>query len=402
MKLESILATNNRLLTLAFALVLGAVANPSAQSENFKIVHNFLGSSDGGYPLAGLTIDSAGNLYGTASDDGSSAAGLVFKFNPHGKETVLYNFAGGTDGSRPESSLLRDATGNLYGTTFSGGVSNAGTVFKVTAKGKETVLYSFAGTTDGGSPIAGLARDSAGNLYGTTTLGGANSQGTVFELVRPTNKGGQWQEVVLHNFGQSTDGTTPIGGVTLNATGNLYGTTSTGGQYGYGTIFQLTTSKSGWTEQILYDFQMADDGGTPYAGLVMDGSGNLYGGATSGGKRAGGTIFKLTPSSKGWKFHVVYALSGWVISGPFRNLFVDGAGNIYGTTHCDGVNEAGTAFRLTPSGKGWAYHALHVFTGGKDGLYAFTNLVLDSAGDVFGTTNMGGTNGHGVLFKIKP
>ena len=219
-------------------------------------------------------------------------------------------------------------------------------------------------------------------------------------MVRP-QKGGQWKEKVLHSFGASPDGATPFAGVTLDAAGNLYGTASAGGKFGYGSIYELL-SKSNWKEQVIHDFEMGNDGGTPYAGLVYDGAGNLYGGTVSGGKRAGGTIFQLTPSNGGWKFNLVVALSGWEISGPFRNLYVDASGTIYGTTHCDGKAEAGTAYEITRSGNKWNYHSLHVFSGGADGLYAFTNLVFDKKGNLYGTTNMGGTNGHGVLFRIKP
>jgi uncharacterized repeat protein (TIGR03803 family) len=400
MTLESAFTIVKRILALAFVLGLASITLPTAHAQRFSVVHNFLGSSDGGYPLAGLTVDPAGNFYGTASDDGAYAAGLVYKITPGGVQTVLYNFAGGNDGFRPESSLLRDAAGNLYGTTLQGGTSNAGTAYVVTSAGKETVLYSFSGTSDGGSPLAALAMDSAGNLYGTTTAGGSNNNGTVFELVRP-QKGGQWKEKVLHSFGASADGGTPIAGVTLDAAGNLYGTASVGGKFGYGRVYELL-SKSKWKEQVIHDFQLGNDGGTPYAGLVFDGAGNLYGGTTSGGKRAGGTIFQLTPSNGEWKFNLVVALSGWEISGPFRNLYVDASGTIYGTTHCDGKAEAGTAYRITRSGNKWDYHSLHVFTGGADGLYAYTNLVLDKKGNVYGTTYEGGANGHGVLFRIKP
>ena len=296
--------------------------------------------------------------------------------------------------------MIIDAAGNLYGTTSVGGASNAGTVFKVTGKGQETVLYSFTGGTDGANPVAALVMDAAGRLYGTTSAGGSKGNGTVFRLAR--GKTG-WKEEVLYRFGSGTDGTIPVAGVTLDATGNLYGTASAGGTHGYGTVFQLKPSKSGWKENILHDFEGGDDGTVPYAGLIIDQSGNFYGAATGGGTGGGGTVFKLTPSSGRWKFTVLYSLTGWTISGTFRNLLLDTSGALYGTTHCDGANAAGTVYKLTPSRKGsWTYTSLYVFTGGTDGLFSYSNPVLDKQGNLYGTTNLGGANGFGVVFKVKP
>jgi uncharacterized repeat protein (TIGR03803 family) len=245
-----------------------------------------------------------------------------------------------------------------------------------------------------------LTRDKAGNLYGTTTAGGANGNGTVFEL---SNKGGVWTEQVLYSFGTDGDGATPVAGVTLHK-GDLYGTTSAGGSAGYGTVFQLTKSQSGWAETVIYNFQMQSDGGIPYAGLTFDRAGNLYGAATEGGNGsdAGGTIFELAPSNGGWTFTVLYSLPGWGISGTFRDLYLDASGNIYATTHCDGTYESGTVYELTLSNGTWTYNSLYVFTGGSDGQYSFSNLVFDKQGNLFGTTNVAGANGFGVIFEITP
>lgn len=391
-------------LVIAFVLGLTSVAAPGAHAQTFAVIHNFTGASDGANPLAGFTLDGLGNLYGTASSGGRFGAGVVFKMNASGQENVLYNFGGGTDGANPQGRLVMDATGNLYGTTYSGGVSNVGTVFMVTRTGKEKVLHGFRGGADGANPVAGLAIDKAGNLYGTTTAGGSNGNGTVFMLVVPTVSGGGWTEKVLHTFGNGTDGTIPIAGVTLDASGNLYGTTSAGGSYGYGTVFQLKRSTSGWSESILHDFVLGSDGGVPYAGLTLGGTGVLYGAATEGGgggTNGGGTVFELTEGSGGWTFTVIYALPGWNISGTFRNLLL-GSGKIYATTHCDGDYSAGTVYELTPASGTWTYNSLYVFTGGTDGLYSFSNLVSDKAGNLYGTTNEGGANGLGVAFKVTP
>jgi uncharacterized repeat protein (TIGR03803 family) len=396
----SISATFKRLPTIGLMLGLLAMMIPLSQAQTFSAIHSFTGGSDGGIPLDGLMIDKAGNLYGTGSYGGPGGYGVVFKVNPTGKETVLHGFTGGTDGAKPEASLIMDAIGNLYSTTTAGGASGAGTVFKVGRYGKETVLYSFTGGTDGANPEAALVMDGVGNLYGTTTAGGSAGNGTVFKLVHPPKEGGKWREKVLYSFGQGTDGTVPVAGVTL-VRGNLYGTTSAGGTYGYGTVFELKPSKSGWTETILYNFQGGNDGDVPYAGLIVDPSGNLYGAATGGGTGAGGTIFELSPSNGAWTFTVLYNIPGWTLSGPFRDLMMDASGNLYGTTHCDGSYSDGTVYKLTPSGGTWTYTSLHEFSG-SDGYFSYSNLVFDQSGNLYGTVSVGGANNYGVVFKIKP
>jgi uncharacterized repeat protein (TIGR03803 family) len=163
----------------------------------------------------------------------------------------------------------------------------------------------------------------------------------------------------------------------------------------------LTPSASGWTENILHEFQNGDDGAVPFAGLIADKAGNFYGAAADGGTGGGGVVFKLTPESGSWTFTVLYSQAGWGVSGTFRNLLLDGAGNLYGTTHCDGTPEAGTVYKLTPASGTWTYTSLYVFTGGTDGLYSFSNLVVDG-GKLYGTTNEGGTDDGGVVFEVTP
>jgi uncharacterized repeat protein (TIGR03803 family) len=381
---------------LALSLVLGVavLATPSVRAQTFSIIDNFAWNGGGVNPLAGLVIDSNETLYGTTSAGGSIGYGVVFAMNLAGTEKVLYDFTGGADGASPQSSLILDSLGNLYGTTYSGGTYGAGTVFMVTKAGKEKVLYSFTGGTDGANPIAALSMDASGNLYGTTSAGGTYGGGTVFEVT----KGGR--EKVLYSFGQGTDGANPVAGVTLGAKGKMFGTTSAGGTYGYGIIFQLAPSSSGWNETVLHTFEMQSDGGTPYAGLVFDQSGNLYGAATSGGDGSGGTIFELTPSGAGWNFDVLYGLPGSDVSGPFRNLMLDSSGNIYGTTHCDGTGN-GTVYELTNSAGTWTYNSLHVFSG-SDGYFSYSNMVIDKRGNLYGTTQWGGASGDGVVFKVTP
>jgi uncharacterized repeat protein (TIGR03803 family) len=398
MKTESILATCKSLLLFAFVLGLVPFSTSKAQAQTFSAIYRFGGGTDGGRPFAGLLMNSAGILYGTTSVGGTFGAGVVFEMTENGKEKVLYNFTGGADGANPYSSLIMDTAGNLYGTTWAGGAYGAGTVFKVTGE-TEKVLYSFTGGTDGANPEASLAMDATGNLYGTTFAGGAYGGGTVFEVVKSGNK-----EKVLYSFGEGTDGANPVAGVTLGTTkGQLYGTTSAGGAYGDGIVFQLTGSSSSWKEKILHTFEMQSDGGTPYAGLVFDQSGNLYGAATSGGDGGGGgTVFELTPAGSRWNFTVIYGLPGWSLSGTFRNLLVDASGNIYGTTHCDGTYQSGTVYELTPSGGTWTYTSLYVFTGGSsDGQFAYSNLVMDKRGNLYGTTAYS-AYGFGDVFKVTP
>lgn len=403
MRLESASANTKVALGLACTLILCVVAAPRAKAQTFTVIHNFTGGSDGANPLGGFFIVGE-YLYGTASSGGSSGLGVAFRVSTTGQETVLHEFTGGADGASPQGRLVMDRNGNFYGTTVAGGVSNAGTVFKVTRKGVETVLYSFSGHPDGAKPVAGLAIDRAGNLYGTTTAGGSSGNGTVFKLAIPTVAGGEWTEEVLYSFGTGSDGAIPIAGVALDASGNLYGTTSAGGTHGDGTVFELSPSASGWTESILHHFELNSDGGVPYAGLLLDGNNTLFGATTeggAGGQNGGGTVFELTNSSGTWTFDVLYDLSGWGISGSYRNLlFVNN--KIYATTHCDGPDGAGTVYELTHSGTTWTYDQLYVFTGGSDGLFSISNLVADRTGNLYGVTLEGGADGYGVVFKVTP
>jgi uncharacterized repeat protein (TIGR03803 family) len=385
--------------SLAIALVAGsvAVASPMARSQTFNVVHRF-NWNNGANPLAGLTVDGS-DLYGTTSAGGKFGVGTVFEIKSSGEENVLYDFTGGEDGASPEAALILIG-GNLYGTTAAGGASDAGTVFEVTPRGTEKVLFSFNGKADGANPEASLIADADGNLYGTTNMGGKYGAGTVFKLVRPKVEDEAWTEEVLHSFGKGDDGADPVAGVSFDKTGNLYGTTSAGGAYQNGTVFQLEASKTGWTEKTLHNFELEGDGGVPYAGIVVNGD-KLYGAATDGGdggSDGGGTVFELTPVDGGWKFTVLYQLPGWGISGSYRNLLL-ASGKIYATTHCDGANDAGTVYELTPSGDTWKERSLYTFTGGSDGLFSFSNLVLYN-GSLYGTTKQGGDNSNGVVFKV--
>jgi len=384
----------------ALAGVVLAAMPLAARAGTLTVVHNFTGGSDGGSPVDGLMMNAKGTLFGTTSAGGTAALGAVFQMSGRGTQKVLHSFQGGADGATPNGGVIEDAKGTLFGTTTAGGAAGAGTVYSLRGQ-TETVLYSFAGgTSDGMAPQAGLVQDASGNLYGTTTAGGAAGNGTVFELVAPKSRKGAWAEKVLYSFGTGTDGAAPVGRVVLDTAGNLYGTTSLGGASGYGTVFQLKPGAT-WTETILHSFQNTDDGNTPYAGLVADASGNFYGAATAGGNNGGGTIFELSPSNGSFTFAVLASVPGWGVSGTFRDILVQPNGVIYATTHCDGTNSAGSIYELTLSGGVWTYTELYDFTGGSDGQYSISNLVLKGS-KLYGTTIGGGANGAGTVYAFTP
>ena len=402
------------MLTIAAMFALTVVLTQPAQAQTFKVIHTFTGGGDGANPYAGLTMDQAGNLYGTASLGGGSGNGTVFRVSKKGSGwvfTPLYSFQGPPDGANPEARVVFGPDGILYGTTsFGGGCGGCGTVFTLKpyptacttalCGWQETVLYSFKGGSDGMNPTLGdLIFDKAGNLYGTTSGGGAYGHGTVFELV--PSQGG-WTERVLYSFTGGSDGSQPFGGPIFDNAGNLYGTTIRGGTYGWGTVYELTPSGSGWTVNVLYTFQGKNDGSYPFGGLVFDQSGNLYGDNWYAGQYVGGTVFKLAPSNGSWTYSVVYSLSGSGNRGPAASLVMGGAGNLYGTTLNDGPYGSGNVFRLTPSGGGWTYTPLYDFTGGNDGGEPICNVTFDANGNLYGTTYYGGAHGYGVIWEITP
>jgi len=371
--------------------VFGVVTSPSAQAQTFTDLYNFTGSSDGGHPYAGLVRDGAGNLYGTTYDAGSGNYGVVFKVDTAGTETVLYNFTGGTDGGYPYAGVIRDAKGNLYGTTYSGGASGFGTVYKVNRKGVETVLYSFGGgTTDGCYPYGGLLEDSAGVLYGTTSSCGTSGFGTVFRI-QASGKGYK----LLHNFaGGTTDGKYPYyTSLIMDAKGILYGNTTYGGASSYGIAYKLT--KSG-TLTLLWSFAGGKtDGCYPYGTLAMDAKGNLYGTAESCGASGYGTVWKLT--KKGTET-LLHSFAGGTSDGcyPPAGPILDKQGNLYGDTELCGASRYGTVFELDKKGN---ITLLHSFAG-SDGEFPIGGLLLSTKGTLYGTTYYGGASNYGTVWQI--
>jgi uncharacterized repeat protein (TIGR03803 family) len=261
-----------------------------------------------------------------------------------------------------------------------------------------SLLYAFSGGSDGATPLYGdITFDQSGNMYGTTSLGG-NGVGVVYEMTR---SGNQWTEQPIYTFVGSPDGATPYAGVIFDTAGNLYGTTTAGGASGNGTVFKLSPSGSGWTEQVVYNFQGGADGSDPVAGLIFDQSGNLYGATASGGAGGGGTVFELSPSGGGWTHNVIYNFNGAAQCGPWGTVTLQ-SGNLYGTTLCDGAHSDGNVWELTSSGSGWTYSSVYDFTGGNDGREPYGNVTFDTSGNFYGTASLGGQNLVGVVWEITP
>ena len=379
-------------LALLSALLLAAV--PPAHGQTEKVLYSFANSPDGANPrYVTPVLDTNGNLYGTTNYGGAYGFGTAFKLTRSGTETILHSFdVNGTDGAYPVASLVM-YKGNLYGTTVEGGTYNIdGTVFELkhTTNGwTETILHSFGASGDGSQPYCALTLDTTGNLYGTTNVGGAYSYGTVFKLT-PSGT-----ETILHNFDlNGRDGANPIAGVVMYS-GNLYGTTEYGGAYGYGTVFKLTPSG---TEKILWSFRNGTDGAYPVAGLVVY-NGNLYGTTANGGAYGDGTVFEVTLSGTET---ILHSFDNNDIDGinPYAGLVVY-KGNLYGTTVNGGGtgSAAGIVFKMTSSG---TETILHTFGGSPDGAFPRGGVVFDTSGNLYGTTLSGGRNGVGTVFKLTP
>jgi len=384
-------------------------------APKYTVLHYFTGA-DGYGPYGGVTLDQKGNLYGTTAGGGTGECGLytcgtVFKLTPHQNgnwtETVVHSFLGGKgDGSDPWSSLIFDKAGHLYGTTVGGGTQFAGVVFEMTpgrAGWTEHILYAFgAHSNDAYAPSAGPVMDNAGDLYGTGHA--------AFELIRGP---GVWSERVLHHFcswPDCRDGGGPFAGLILDASGNLYGTTAGGGAgcdgEGCGTVYELTPSAGGgWKERVLHDFDNnGKDGVTPGNGaLMMDSWQSLW---HNGERRLlGGTVFKLIPGTDGhWKESILHDFKpGASGSFPTAGVVMDKAGNLYGTTVDGGTScSCGVIYKLAPGSSGkWTYTVLHAFSGG-DGAIPAGNLILDDKGNLYGGTVLGGGDNDGVIFQLIP
>jgi uncharacterized repeat protein (TIGR03803 family) len=411
------------ILSLATWIYVLLTLTSGAFAATEKVLHSF-DLNDGAELYSSLIFDAHGNLYGTTFTGGSGQGqGTVFELSPasggNWTETVLYSFTGGSDGGNPFAGVIFDSHGNLYGTTEYGGTNSLGTVFKLTPGSggtwTETVLHSFAGGTDGQYPDSPLVFDSAGNLYGATFGGGSPSGlGTVFKL-RPV--GENWKENVIHRFKGGRDGAYPFG-VVFDTTGALYGATEQGGSsacqnLGCGTVFKLTLDANGtWAEQVLHRLEGGSGGEAPQDSLIFDTAGNLYGttefgGGSGCGGLGCGTVFELSPvSGGGWNAHVIFRFDSTDGAQPFSALALDAAENLYGTTGQGGSRcGCGTVFELKPptTGGNWRETVLHRFNPKQgDGSEPLANLVLDAEGNIYGTTLGGGADEFGIVFEIIP
>jgi len=400
---------------LAVLLVITVIATQSAPAQTFNLLQTLKYMNGAESYDNSFVQDGTGNLYSTtpygALGQCFFGCGIVFKLSPTGKQTVLYRFTGKKDGGMPHGPMALDAAGNLYGTTIAGGASGTacggygcGTLFKVDKNGKETVLYSFKGGKDGEGPFGGVIRDSAGNLYGTAQNGGAFKSkcgggcGTVFKLDTSDKL------TVLHTFQAGTDGEFPIAGLISDGKGNLFGTTSGSGLLGDGTVFRLTVSGK---FTVLHAFSGGQDGQYPsYGTLLLDASGNLYGTTTQGGGSTHcdggcGVVYKV---DKTGKEIVLHRFAGGADGAtPYSALVQDPAGNLYSTTYAGGTGcgsfGCGTVFKLDTAGK---KTVLYRFTGGKDGATPYAELFRDTKGNLYGTTYGAGAAGLGTIFKLTP
>jgi uncharacterized repeat protein (TIGR03803 family) len=406
-------------LASALAFLLSTALIQPAQAQTYSVLYTFMGSTDGAYPSAGLILDKAGNLYGTTGENAqagcTSYCGDVFKIDPKGNETTLHTFVGGDDGSAPSSGVVRDSAGNLYGTTLNGGkgAGSLGVVYKLDPAGKETILHYFPKNPKDGIAPDGVVLDSEGNLYGTTIEGPGKGCGFGCGIIFKLNPAGK--ETITTRFNEP--GYWEAGGLVRDAAGNEYGIVGIGGGtgcggIGCGAVFKVDTAGK---VSIVYAFKGGSDGLEPNGPVVIDKAGNLYGITWEGGDTVAcppsgcGTIYKIDTTGKETVLHKFSLRDGFL---PYGGLVLDSKGNLYGTTAAGGANclpgGCGTVYKLSKTGK---ETVLYSFKGETDGDEPFAGLVQDKAGNLYGTTISGGytggnglcfPSGCGVVFKLKP
>lgn len=409
-------------LSLSAAILLSSLtltAHAVSAAPAIKVLYNFTGYADGGFPVNPVLVDSSGNLYGVTPTDGSGDGGVAFELSLGSSgtwtETVIHTFGiEQGDGATPEGQLISDSAGNIYGTTAIGGDvscpnNQCGTVFELSPNSDgtwtETILHDFDGF-DGQLPIGGVIFDRAGNLWGTTSEGGTTSSGklsdygTVFELVRVQN----WKLATVYAFPRRADGEVPQASLSVDPEGNIWGTTSTAGAYGYGTVFEVTQSDSGWALNTVYDFTGGSDGGSPiYGQLIFDRSGNVYGTNIKGGDPtcACGVVFSLEQSDGTWQEKTLYSFSGKGDGRyPYGGLTFDKSGVLYGTTAGRNV-DYGNIFRLVNSDGQWQFDVLYSFDF-VHGAYSDAAVTVGRDGTLYGTTNGGGVLGVGAVYSLVP
>lgn len=391
--------------TLA-VLLLTLVTNGAAHAQSFQVIHTFAGP-DGARPSAGLTLDKVGKLYGTVrtGHSGSNWGGAFQMRKVNG--SWIFNSINIFDGQTqsrvmfgPEGLLYGTSPNNIaglpYGYIYSLGPGvNACTV--ALCFWNEITIYGFTGGADGGVPRYGdLIFDASNNMYGTTSQGGdSNNDGVVYEATR---SGSSWTEHAIYTFGGEPDGSHPFNGVIFDTSNNLYGTTTAGGSSGNGMVFELTQSGGNWSETPIYNFTGGSDGGYPVSGLIFDSQGNLYGATASGGSGGGGTVFELSPNGGSWNFNLLYSFSGTSKCGPWGSLNFDAQGNLWGTTLCDGATGNGNVFELTAGS--WTYNSIYDFTNGNDGAQPYARVVFGADGTAYGTASVGGGHNAGTVWQI--
>jgi uncharacterized repeat protein (TIGR03803 family) len=389
-------ATVNRMTIPAVAFVAGLLLTspPTAFAQTESVLYSFANNGTDGYqPYAALTAGAGGTVYGTTNLGGTHGYGTVFELTKKNVETALVNFKSGPKGGGEYpyfAGLVRDKAGNLYGTTSYGGAHNVGTVFVVSPDGAETVLYSFGSyTNDGAYPYGGVVLDKTGNLYGTTNIGGTKNRGTVFK-VTPAGA-----ETVLYNFTGGSDGCNPDAGVVIGKKNVIYGTTPACGASNYGNVFELTPSG---TETTLHTFNLdGTDGVLPYSGLALDKAGDLYGTTYEGGANGAGAVYKLTPSGTETILHN-FSFVGTEGYYPQSTVVFDKLGNLYGTTTF-GAGNLGTVYEIEPDGTETVLHRFN--KDGTDGYHPYGGVILIKNA-LYGTTLSGGANDAGTVFKVVP
>ena len=396
-----------------FAVVFALALTGWASTE--KVLWNFAGGSDGSDPWSNYFIsDAKGNLYAATGDGGTYGVGVVFMLSLSGKETVLYEFKGQSsgDGASPHGRLAFDAKGNIFGTTQGGGTNGTGTVYELSPQTgggwAETVLYSFSasGVTDGTSPSAGMTIAPDGTMYSTTPDGGSGTGGVIFSM-KKTSKG--WKQKVIHNINFPSDGGFPYEGLMRDEAGNLYGAAPAGGANGDGVIYRLSFNKKGWVYTVLYSFtnQNGDGQGLYWIDLISDKAGNIFGATSFGGTNGTGTVWELvySKSKKTYSETILYefgASGSGDGNNPYGGLAMDSKGNLYGTTLNGGSSNLGTSYELKKQGTTWKETILHNFVGADDGNAPTGNAYLDEKGRVYGMTETGGTSNLGTVYRITP
>lgn len=411
------------ILCLAAIATVVLLSSAAATAQTETILYNFGAPPIGvtlDRPATALVADPAGNLYGSAMYGGPDKAGGTFELNRHTAAgepwaySTLYSFSR-QSGQYP-SGVVFDRSGNLYGTTQSGG-KGFGVAFMLTPAGtsaSETVLYEFQNNLDGSQPQSGLILDTSGNLYGTTSRGGEVQGGTAFKLTPPATSGAPWTKTIIHSFGNNpatqpyAGGCHPLGSLTQGPRGTLYGVTFSCGVSGKGVVFQLTPPASGtgeWQETVLHSFGGAGDGATPQSGVVVGKGGILYGSTMNGGANGFGIVYQLVPpaiKNGAWTENILYSFADGDDGGyPFSPVSIASDGSLYGTTSVSGSG-LGVVYKLTPpasAGMPWTESVVYGFTGGADGGRPISSVLL-LGGALFGTTTQGGAHNQGVAYEI--